>query len=130
MPAAAAKSKAKAPTARELCEELLQLERDNPEIFARTDEIKTLLKAKAETDGKFREVFTDPRLSGYVSVSPGKAESVLGEGPEIIVDAWSALKQPKRDKLIADGLVKIAPIVKGASYGQVRVKLHTQGATS
>jgi hypothetical protein len=130
MPPVAAKSKPKAPTVRELCQELLEIERDHPEIFARFGEIKTLLKAAADSQGKFREAFTGPGLVGWVSVSPSKPEETLGEGPEIIVDAWSKLKQPKRDKLIAEGLVKIVPLIKGASYGQVRTKLDTptQGA--
>jgi len=121
MPAAAAKTKAKAPTPAELCRELLEIERDHPEIFARIDEIKTLLKLEADKVGSFRETFAN---LGHVSVSPSKPAEVLGEAPEVIITAWSALKQPKRDKLIADGLIKLAPLVKGASYGQVRVKLH------
>lgn len=129
MAAPARKAAAKQPTVRDLCRELLEIERDNPEIFARAGEIKTLLKATADSQGKFREAFTEAGLVGWVSVSPGKAESVLGEGPEIVVEAWTALKPPKRDKLIADGLVKIVPLTKGASYGQVRTKLDTpQGA--
>ena len=130
MPPVAAKSKAKVPTVRDLCRELLEIERDNPEIFARTGEIKTLLKATADSQGKFREAFAARARVGWVSVSPGKAESVIGEGPEVVVEAWTALKQPKRDKLIADGLVKLVPLIKGAFYGQVRTKLDTpaQGA--
>lgn len=115
-------------TIRELCQELLELERDNPDIFARIGEIKTLLKAWADNNGKFREVFADRNLVGWVSVSPGKPEEVIGQGPEVIVDAWSKLKQPRQEKLIADGLVKIVPLVKGASYGQVRTKLDSPGA--
>lgn len=119
MPAAA--RKAKAPTRAELCRELLEIERDHPEIFARIDEIKTLLKLQSETDGSFRETFAN---LGYVSVTPPKAASTIGDAPELVIEAWSALKQPKRDKLLTDGLVKIAPIIKGASYGQVRTQLH------
>lgn len=122
---AAAARKEKPKTVRELCQELLELERDNPQIFARIGEIKTLLKATADSQGSYRETFTQPGLVGFVSVSPSKPAETLGEGPEIIVDAWSKLKQPKRDKFIADGLVKIVPLIKGASYGQVRTKLDT-----
>lgn len=125
---AVAARKAKPKTVRDLCQELLELERDHPEIFARMDEIKTLLKAEANTVGSFRETFTDAKLVGWVSVSPSKDKEVIGEGPEILVTAWSQLKQPKRDKLIADGLVKLVPLIKGASYGQVRTKLDTPGA--
>jgi hypothetical protein len=128
---AVAARKEKPKTVRDLCRELLEIERDNPEIFARAGEIKTLLKATADSQGKFREAFTEAGLVGWVSVSPGKAESVIGEGPEIVVEGWSKLKQPRQDKLIADGLVRIVPLVKGASYGQVRTKLDTptQGAS-
>ena len=127
---AAAKSKILAKTPRELCQELLEIERDNPKIFDRIGEIKTLLKAEADSVGSFRETFTGPGLVGWVSVSPSKPEERIGEGPEIVVDAWAKLKQPKRDKMIADGLVKVVPLIKGASYGQVRTKLTTptQGA--
>lgn len=129
MAATARKAAAKQPTIRDLCEELLGIERDNPQIFARIDEIKTLLKLHADDNGSFRETFAN---LGYVSTSPSKPAEVVGEAPEVVVTAWQALKQPKRDKLIADGLVILAPIVKGASYGQVRVKLHatSQGATA
>lgn len=122
---AATARKQKPKTVRELCQELLELERDNPKIFARIGEIKTLLKADADANGKFRETFAERDLVGWVSVSPSKDEQTLGEGPEIVVDFWSNLKQPKRDRLIADGLVKIVPLIKGASYGQVRTKLDT-----
>jgi hypothetical protein len=42
----------KAPTRSELCQELLEIERDNAEIFTRIDAIKTELKLKALADGK------------------------------------------------------------------------------
>ncbi|WKA31623.1 hypothetical protein [Bradyrhizobium roseum] len=121
MPPVAAKSKAKVPTRVELCRELLEIERDNPEIFARIKEIKNLLKIDADVAGSFRETF--PNL-GWVSVSPSKPAVTMGEAPIIVIDAWQGLKQPKRDKLIADGLIRLEPIVKKASYGQVRTELH------
>ncbi len=123
MPLAARKPKPK--TRNELCLELLEIERDNAHLFSRIDAIKTELKLKAVAEGKFRETFVG---LGYVSVSPSTPEEVTGEAPVIMVPAWTALKAARQDKLIADGLIKIEPIVKGASYGQVRTKLHTQGA--
>jgi hypothetical protein len=128
MAATAAKSKAKAPTVNELCRELLEIERDNPKIFRRIAEIKTLLKLQADAGGSFRETF--PNL-GWVSASPSKPARVTGSRPAIVIEAWSALKQPKQDKLIADGLVVIEAIGVGASYGQVRIELHAppQGAS-
>lgn len=120
MPAAA--RKAKAPTRAELCRELLEIERDHPEIFARIEEIKTLLKLEADKVGStFRETFAN---LGWVSASPAKPARVTGSRPAIVIEAWTALKQPKQDKLIADGLVVIETIGVGASYGQVRTQLH------
>ena len=125
MPVAARKPKPK--TRAELCLELLEIERDNAETFTRIDAIKTELKLKALADGKFRETFAG---LGYVSVSPAKPEEIVGEEPLVVVAAWQLLKQPKRDRLIEDGLVRITPIVKGAYHGRVDVKLLTppQGA--
>src|SRR5689334_926721 len=95
-PAAAAKSSEnKAPSRVDLCRELLEIERDNPAIFQRIDQIKTLLKLQADSDGSFRETFAN---LGYVSVSPGKAASVEGEKPVVVQEAWLQLKQVKRDK--------------------------------
>jgi hypothetical protein len=115
--------KAKPPTRAELCRELLEIERDNAEIFSRMDAIKTELKLKAEAEGKFRETFAG---LGHVSVSPPAPEQVTGEKPVIVVAAWSELKPARQEKLIDDGLVAIEPIVKGAYYGRVDVKLHAQ----
>jgi hypothetical protein len=113
MPAAAA-SKVKPKTIAEMCRELLEIERDNPAIFTRIEAIKTELKQNAEANGKFRETFVD---LGHVAVSPGHPEQVISEAPMIVVPAWSALKQPRRDKLIADGLVKIEPQAPRAAVG-------------
>jgi hypothetical protein len=124
MPAAA--RKAKAPTRSELCRELLEIERDHAELFGRIDTIKAALKLQAETDGKFREIFAG---LGHVAVSPPSPEQVTGTRPVIVVEAWTALKPVRQDKLLADGLVKIEPIVKGAYYGRVDVKLQNQGTS-
>jgi len=123
MPAFARKPKPR--TRRELCEELLEIERDNATVFTRIDAIKADLKLKAVDDGKFREIFAG---LGHVSVSPPSPEQVTGEKPVISVAAWSELSAARQQKLIDAGLVKIEPIIKGAYYGRVDVKLHTQGA--
>lgn len=125
MPAAA--RKAKAPTRAELCRELLEIERDNPQVFSRIDEIKTLLKLTAETDGSFRETFAN---LGYVSVSPPAAAKFKGDFPVVVVEAWKALKPARQDKLIEDGVIKIESTWSKPYYGQVSVKLHSQGAAS
>lgn len=95
--------------------------------FDRMEAIKSELKDIAGRDGKFRETFVG---IGYVSASPATPERTIGTAPVLVVDAWSALKDPKREKLIADGLVKIEPIVKGAYHGRVDVKLHDKGASA
>jgi len=124
---AAAKKTAKAPTRADLCRELLEIERDNPHIFRRIEEIKVSLKLQADQDGSFRETFEG---LGYVSVSPSRPAETIGEAPEAVIDEWNALTQAKRDKLLDSGVIRMAPIVKGASYGQVRTKLHAKGASA
>lgn len=120
--------KPKKPTRRELCEELLDLRRDPTVATAidRMEAIKSELKALAGSEGKFRETFVG---IGYVSASPATPECTIGQAPVLVVTAWTALKDARRDKLIEDGLVKIEPIIKGAYHGRVDVKLHTQGAS-
>lgn len=126
MPSAARKPKPK--TRVELCRELLEIERDNAGIFGRIDAIKTELKLSAESEGKFRETFAG---LGHVSVSPPSPETITGEKPVISVSAWTELSASRQEKLLEGGLVRIEPIVKGAYYGRVDVKLHaSQGAAS
>jgi hypothetical protein len=125
MPSAAKKATAPKDTPRQaLCRELLEIQSTNSDIFRRIEAIKASLKKYAETDGKFRETFVD---LGHVSVSPAKPEEVIGQGPVLQVLAWNDLTESRRDKLLEQGLVSIENIVKGASYGQVRVKLHNEG---
>lgn len=123
MPAAARKPKAKPSVAAELCRELLEIRRDNAVIFTRIDAINTRLKAIAGDEGKsFRETFVD---LGYVSVSPAKPEQTTGNQPVLQIAEWNCLTEARQAKLIDQGIVEIMAIVKRASYGQVRVKLHT-----
>src|SRR5258708_40284954 len=95
--------KAKPPTRRELCEELLDIRRDPVVATAidRMEAIKSELKDFAKREGKFRETFVG---IGYVSASPATPEETIGEAPVLVVSAWQALKDARRDKLIADGL--------------------------
>jgi hypothetical protein len=119
----AAAKKPKETPRQALCRELLGIQSTHSDIFARIEAIKTALKKHAEADGKFRETFVD---LGYVSVSPAKPEEIIGTAPALQVAAFNELPQGRRDKLLEQGLVAIENIVKGASYGQVRVKLHSQ----
>jgi hypothetical protein len=121
MPAAAKKPK---DTPRQaLCRELLGIQAAHSDVFGRIEAIKTALKKYADSDGKFRETFVD---LGYVSVSPARPEETIGEAPVLQVAAWNGLTEARKAKLIEQELVAIEPIVKGTSYGQVRVKLHNQ----
>lgn len=122
--AVAAKKAPKETPRQVLCRELLEIELKHKEVFDRMDAIKTELKAIAKTDGKFRETFVG---LGYVSVSPAQPEQVTGEAPVLSVTAWMELSESRQGKLVEQGLVRIEPTIKGASYGQVRVNLHAQG---
>ncbi len=105
----------------DLCRELLELRAKYADPIDRMDAIKSELKLLSRTDGKFRETIAG---LGYVSVSPEAPERVVGEQPVIDVANWQGLKEARREKLLADGLVSIQPIIKGAYYGRVEVKLH------
>ena len=122
MPAAARKPPKEAES-RVLCRELLEIRRDNLATFTRIEAINTRLKSIARDGGKLREVFDG---LGYVSVSPPTDEQVTGEKPELQIEAWQGLPESRRSKLLEQGLVKIMNIVKRATYGQVRVKLHAE----
>jgi hypothetical protein len=125
---AAVRKSAKAPSRRELCQELLDIMRKPAisEALSRIDAIKSLLKDLSKVDGKFREEFAG---IGYVSASPAAPERVVGEEPILSVEAWQAARQSQRDKLLEQGLVKISPIVKSAYHGRVEAKLHTTPAS-
>lgn len=104
----------------ELCQELIDLRVANRDAFDRMEALKSILKDRAKVDGSFRQEF--PGI-GFVSASPAKAESKIGDAPALVITAWDALKQPRRDRLLADGLVSIQAIMKGAYHGRAEVKL-------
>ena len=122
MPAPIASTRARPNSRAALCRELLDIEREHREVFARIDAIKADLKRIAAAEGSFREDF--PGL-GHVSVSPEKPKTYKGDLPVLSGDAWLALKQKQRDRLVADGLVRIEPQYTGAYYGRVDAKLLT-----
>ena len=124
--ATAAAKKPKPATRLDLCRELLEIERDHAAVFTRIEAIKAELKLRAHSDGKFREVIAG---LGHVSVSPARPEETIGHAPIVVVAAWEGLKPARQEKLIADGVVRIEPIIKGAYYGRVDVKL-TAGAAA
>ncbi|MFT4117448.1 hypothetical protein [Bradyrhizobium sp.] len=110
----------------ELCRELLEIQSANRLTFDRIDAIKTELKVRASSEGKFRETFVG---LGYVSVSPATPEQVTGEAPELVVASWQALTESRREKLLEQGLVEVKPTVKGPYHGRVDVKLHPAPAS-
>lgn len=124
MPAAAKKQPPKVSEREALCRELLEIRRDNFKIFSRIDAIGTRLKVIAGgIDESFRETFVG---LGYVSVTPAKLAQTLGSQPVLQVAAWNGLSDARQTRLVDQGLVTIKAIVKKATYGQVRPKLHAE----
>ena len=106
----------------DLCRELLKIRGDHACVFDRIDAINTELKAIAAEGGEsFRETIVGV---GYVSVSPPAPAKFKGDFPIVVPENWQALKPAKREKLIADGIIKIDSTWSKPYYGQVTVKLH------
>jgi hypothetical protein len=120
--ATAAKPKTEKPkTPRELAEELVGIHVANRATFGRIDELKELLKAAATAAGaSIREVIPG---QGKVAASGRKESEFRGDLPELDPAAWNALSESRRDKLIADGVVKIVPTWSKTYYGSVTVDL-------
>lgn len=122
MPAAAKPDPSKLLAHRnQLCRELLKIRAENGAVFDRIDAINTELKSIAAEDSEsFRETIVG---TGYVSVSPPSPAKFKGDFPIVVVEGWQALKPARREKLIADGIVKIESTWSKPYYGQVTVKL-------
>lgn len=110
----------------ELGDELLSIRSDNAEVYARDDQICSKLKAIAKTKGDNFKV-TIENL-GEVNVSAPKGKHRTGTAPTLKVDAFFALSEAKRQKLIDAGLVEIAEVWKKAYYGGVTAKLFPRSA--
>jgi len=121
MPAAA---KANDPLKRraDLCGALLKVRGEHAVVFDRIDAINTELKAiAAELGESFRETVVGV---GYVSVSPPSPAKFKGDFPIVVVENFQKLKPARREKLVADGIIKIDSTWSKPYYGQVTVKLH------
>jgi hypothetical protein len=109
---------AKKPDREALCRELLTLCKRNAEDDARRNEIKAELKGDADENYKIKI----PGL-GVVKVSAPKDKSCTGTAPEIVVEAFLALPNGQKEKLLERGVVKIAEQWTGTYYGSVTAEL-------
>jgi hypothetical protein len=66
----------------------------------------------------FREIFG----SGQVTVSVPKEKEFKGDVPEVDADAFQALPDARRQKLVDDGIVKIVPHWTRDFHGRVDIK--------
>jgi hypothetical protein len=111
-----------APAARRvLAEELVRLRADHAAVYAREKELKAALtKAAGEAGENFQERFEG---LGVVKVSAPKEARCKGTAPEVVVEAFLALPEKRRDKLVEDGIIKIAEQWTNPYYGSVTVDL-------
>jgi hypothetical protein len=79
------------------------------------------LKRDAADHGENFQLVVDKL--GRIKVSAPKDKVCKGTAPEIIVEAFLALPERERDKLIEKGIVRIAEQWTGAYYGAVTVEL-------
>ena len=120
MPAAAA-TKPQDTVRRKLARTLIDLRLRHKRLFDEIDGLKTSLVLNAENAGDgFREVFDK---KGIITVAAPKDAVCRGNLPAIDVAAFNALSEARRQKLIEDGIVKIAEDWSRKFYGRVDVKL-------
>ncbi|NWG25671.1 MAG: hypothetical protein HXY30_14865 [Pseudorhodoplanes sp.] len=106
---------------RALAEELVGYHRTHRAMFERIDGLKARLKQLATEAGEnFKEEFAG---LGAVNVVSAKEPQYKGDLPVLDCETFNALTKSKKDRLIADGLVKIEGQYSGRSYGSVTVKL-------
>jgi hypothetical protein len=108
------------PNRDKLAAELIALRKKYEPFEARDKEICTLLKQLAGSSGNFEVVV---KGEGRIKVSAPKDKAMKGTAPEIVVEAFMALPQRRRDALIEQGVVKVFPQYSGAYYGAVTVEL-------
>jgi len=104
---------------KELCRELLTIERKHADDFARMSEIKALLKADA--DGINFKIVVEGL--GEVNVSAPKDKCLEGETHELVLEKFKALPERRQQALIEQGVVATVEIWKKAYYGGVTTKL-------
>jgi hypothetical protein len=106
---------------RKAAEDLLAIHRKLAADFLKIDKLEAELKQLAgECGDSFREDFG---ADGNVSVSPPKPKTYKGEVPEVVPEAWNALKKGDQKRLMADGLIKVEPQWSNAFSGRVTVKV-------
>jgi hypothetical protein len=99
---------------------LLSLRLRHAKLFDEIDGLKASLILNAKKAGEgFREVFDK---KGIITVAAPKDKEFKGEVPEVDPDAFGALPEAKRQKLIAEGIVKIVPHWSRDFHGRVDVK--------
>jgi hypothetical protein len=110
-----------APDRRELASELLAINRKHAATFARIDDIKTVLRKIATDAGEsFKEDFPG---KGVVKVSAGRPGEFKGIMPEVVPATFLALGEAQREKLLAQGIIKMNPIHGRPYYGSVTIEL-------
>lgn len=105
---------------RELAEERVRIERKLTPHYDRIETIGTELKAIATKFGEFKEEFAE---LGSVTVAGALEAEFKGNVPQIQTEAWLALKELDRKRLIKSGVVKIEKQWGKASHGRVTVKV-------
>lgn len=104
-----------------IAERLLERERKIAEDLRLIDEDKDALRKLSEAAGAGFKIEIEGL--GLVEVKAGRAEEITGTQPELVVAGFLKLAESRREKLVADGLIKIVPVVKKAAKPSVTVRL-------
>ncbi len=108
---------------RKLAETLLTVQRKIAPDLLKIDEYKDALREIAADTGEgFTEDLTKEGL-GTVEVKAGREAELKGTCPEIVTQAFYALPRSRQDKLVEQGLVKIAEQWSKAAKPSVTVRL-------
>jgi len=106
---------------RVLCEKLLKIQQKIAPDLLLIDECKDALRKIAEETG---EGFTEEVQGlGTVEVKAGREAQLKGTCPEIVTEAYYALTRNRQDKLVEQGLIKIAEQWSKAAKPSVTVRL-------
>ena len=106
---------------RKIAEDRLKIEIKLGDDYAEIARLDADLKRVATELGEaFKEDFG---ALGYVSASGAVAAESKGEQPVLQTEAWQALKEIDRRRLIKSGLIKVEPQFGRPSNGRVTVKV-------
>jgi hypothetical protein len=116
-----AKAKTGDGTRKALARRLLNYRIKYTNVFAEIDSIKASLVEIVTKDGEgtAREVFAQ---LGQVTIAPAKEKEFCGELAEVDPTAFAALSEARRQKLVAEGLIRLVPNWSRAFRGSVTVK--------